>query len=141
MIVVLKKKIILTFACGKQLALCSQTIVLRGSGSMSAETTKWSTWSKPEKWCSRNLFESGSIDLTNWINWIPLVIDISCPTMHYGKFVCFLSTKWLPSVSFKQDIGQCHRLQYKHIIWEYSHTVLFFYVLNMLLQFIGWEIS
>ena len=48
-----------------------------------------------------------------------------CPTMHYGKFVCWLlSTKWLPFFSRKQHIGQYHRLQDKHIMWEYLHTVL-----------------
>jgi len=51
-----------------------------------------------------------SPDPTKWINFIPLVIDISCPTMHYGKFVCLLSTKWLPIVSLKQHNGQYHRL-------------------------------
>ena len=89
-------------------------LFLRGSGSRSDETTKWITWSKPEKWCSRNLFESESIDPTKWINLVPIVIDISCPTMHYGKFVCLLSTKWLSMFSLKQRIGQCHRLQDKH---------------------------
>jgi len=63
-----------------------------------------------------NLFEFGSIDPTKWINLIPLVIDISCPTMHYGTFVGLISTKWLPFFSHKQHIGQYHRLQDKHII-------------------------
>jgi len=98
--------------------------LLRGSGSRSADTTKRITWSKPEKWCSLNSFESGSIDPTKWIILITLVIDISCSTMHYGKFVCLLSTKWLPIFQLKQHIGQYHWLQDKHIIWEYLHTVL-----------------
>ena len=110
--------------------------VLRGSGSRSAETTKGNTWYKPEKWCSRHLFESGSIDPTKWINLIPLVIDISCLTMHYGKFVCLLSTQWLPCSHFNNI--SVNIIDFQINTFVESTYIQFWYVLTILLQFIGW---
>jgi len=105
---------------------------LNGSLDLNRKSVVRETYLSPDQWIPLN----GSI-------WPRLAIATSCHTMHCGKFVCLLSTKCLPLFSLKQHIGQYkykyHRLQDKHIIWEYLHQ--FCYVLNIILQSIGWEIS
>ena len=57
--------------------------------------------------------------------------------MHYGKFVCLLSTKGCQLSHFNNITVNI--IDFK--INTHSTYMQLFYVLNILLQFVGWEIS